>query len=155
MARRLGVGSALRVWPTPASGAWSTRDGATYDVVISRVGADFVEVVTGQDRTLLVALAGIVRWWRPGVEVLEVTGLEVMWLEVVGLEVRRLAGNGHACPLRGPGAPRPDAAELRSSTLGRIDVVRRGAHPRRGARPLRVSGAFISSFIAFLEDVPS
>lgn len=56
----LGVGSALRGLADAGEPCvLHTSDGATYDVVVSRVGADFVEVVTGQDRTLLVALAGI------------------------------------------------------------------------------------------------
>lgn len=57
---RLGVGSALRRLADAGERCVvHTADGATYDVVISRVGADFVEVVTGQDRTLLVALPRI------------------------------------------------------------------------------------------------
>ena len=54
---RLGIGSALRgLADAGARCLVHTADGASYDVVIGRVGADFVEVVTGQDRTLLVAL---------------------------------------------------------------------------------------------------
>ncbi len=57
---RLGVGSALRgLADAGARCLVRTAVGASYDVVIGRVGADFVEVVTGQDRTLLLPLSAI------------------------------------------------------------------------------------------------
>jgi hypothetical protein len=56
----LGVGSVLRGLADAGAGCWvHTSDGASYDVVVSRVGADFVEVVTVQGRSLLVALAQV------------------------------------------------------------------------------------------------
>ncbi len=57
---RLGVGSALRSLADVGERCLvHTTDGASYDVVLTRVGADFVEVTTGQDRTLLLPLAEV------------------------------------------------------------------------------------------------
>jgi hypothetical protein len=57
---RLGVGSAFRSLADAGERCLvHTADGASYDVVVSRVGADFVEVRTGQRRTLLLPLAVI------------------------------------------------------------------------------------------------
>jgi len=54
---RLGVGSALRTLADAGERCLvRSADGAAYDVLVSRVGRDFVEVVTGQDRTLLLPL---------------------------------------------------------------------------------------------------
>jgi hypothetical protein len=57
---RLGIGSPLRSLADAGEPCLvHTAEGASYDVVIERVGADFVEVVTGQDRRLLLPLAAI------------------------------------------------------------------------------------------------
>lgn len=57
---RLGLGSALRRL-ADAGGrcVLHLRDGSRYDAVPRRVGADFVEVSVGADRTLLVALSAL------------------------------------------------------------------------------------------------
>ena len=57
---RLGVGSVLR--GLADSGEHSlicTAGGSSYDVTVGRVGRDFVEVVTGQGRVLLLPLGGV------------------------------------------------------------------------------------------------
>jgi len=57
---RLGVGSVLRGLADSGDRCLvRTADGASYDVVVSRVGRDFVEVVSEQGRLLLVPLAGV------------------------------------------------------------------------------------------------
>jgi hypothetical protein len=57
---RLGVGSALRSLADAGERCLvHTTDGSSYDVVIARLGADFVEVATGLDRTLLLPLAEV------------------------------------------------------------------------------------------------
>ena len=54
---RLGLGSALRRIADAGDRCMlHTLDGASYDVRLRRVGADFVEAVTGRDRELLLAL---------------------------------------------------------------------------------------------------
>jgi hypothetical protein len=57
---RLGVGSALRGLADAAEPCRvHTAGGTTYDVVVERVGADFVEVTTGQGRSLVLPLATV------------------------------------------------------------------------------------------------
>jgi len=57
---RLGLGSALRrVADSGQSCRLHGTDGTVRDGVLTRVGADFVEVATGEGRTVLVALASV------------------------------------------------------------------------------------------------
>jgi len=57
---RLGIGSPLRGLADAAEPCRvHTAAGTTYDVVVERVGADFVEVTSGQGRTLVLPLAKI------------------------------------------------------------------------------------------------
>jgi len=59
-AARLGIGSALRRLADAGKRCVvRLADGAAYDVVVRRVGADFVEVTTGEERELLVPFAAL------------------------------------------------------------------------------------------------
>ncbi|MFC7493829.1 MULTISPECIES: hypothetical protein [unclassified Nocardioides] len=57
---RLGLGSALRQLADAGERCVvHLSSGATYDAVLRRVGADFVEAIVGEGRQVLVALEGI------------------------------------------------------------------------------------------------
>mgnify|MGYP001289295622 CR=1 FL=1 len=57
---RLGLGSALRrLADQQARCVLHLRDGDRHDGVLTRVGRDFVELVTGADRSVLVAWSGL------------------------------------------------------------------------------------------------
>lgn len=57
---RLGLGSALRRLADAGERCvLHLRDGSRYDAVPRRVGADFVEVTVGEDRSLLVAFSAL------------------------------------------------------------------------------------------------
>jgi hypothetical protein len=57
---RLGIGSVLRgVADSGEQCLICTADGSSYEVAVRRMGRDFVEVVTGQDRVLLLPLGGV------------------------------------------------------------------------------------------------
>jgi hypothetical protein len=59
-ASRLGVGSALRRLADAGERCvLHLRDGTSYDAVLRRVGADFVEGVVGDGRQVLVAFSGL------------------------------------------------------------------------------------------------
>lgn len=57
---RLGIGTALRRLADAGERCVVRgRDGTVHDVVVRRVGADFVEVATGERRTLILAVDAI------------------------------------------------------------------------------------------------
>lgn len=57
---RLGIGSAMRrIADAQDRCLVHTLDGARHDVILRRVGADFVEAVTDQQETVLVALDSV------------------------------------------------------------------------------------------------
>jgi len=57
---RLGIGSALRRLADAGERCvLHLRDATTYDAVLRRVGADFVEATVGEDRTVLIAFGAL------------------------------------------------------------------------------------------------